>query len=81
MAGFPDLVQQGDFLGYRGQSPGSGDELVVYLPGAVGPALQLLGAPHRSLGPCPFRCHPGRGVLERGHEAIGLLLAGRQQIS
>jgi len=79
MAGFP--AKQGDFLCYRGQSSGSGDDVVPHLLGAVGLVLQSLGAPHRGLGLGPFRRHPSRGVPERGHQAIGLLLAGRQQIS
>jgi hypothetical protein len=75
MAGFPVLVKQGDFLGYRGQGSGGGGDVVAHLPGAVGPALQHLAAPRRVLGLCLFWCESGRGVLERGDEAVGLVLA------
>ena len=54
MAGLPVLVKQGDFLCYRSQSSSSGDDVVVHLPGAAGPALQRLDAPHRRLGRYPF---------------------------
>ena len=43
------LVKQGDFLCYRGQGSGGGDDLVAHLPGAVGPVLRCLGAPSASL--------------------------------
>ena len=80
MAGIPVLVKQGDFLCYRSQSPGRGDDVVAHFLGAVGPAPQPLGAPHRRLGLYPFWRHPRRGVLERGREATGLVLAGGQQV-
>jgi hypothetical protein len=50
MAGFPVLVKQGDFLCCRSQSSGGDDDVVAHLLGAVGPALQSLGPPHRGLG-------------------------------
>ena len=81
MARHPVLAEQGDFLCYRGQSSGSGHNVVAHLPGVVGPALQRLGVPHRGLGLCRLLFDPRRGALERGREAIGLVLAGGQQVS
>jgi len=81
MAGFPVLVKHGDFPCYRGESSGSGDDMAAYLLGVLGPALQDLGAPRRCLGLGPSWCDISRGVLERGHEAVGLVLTGGQQVS
>jgi hypothetical protein len=81
IAGFQVLTSQGDFLCYRGESPGSGDDPAAPLLHAFHLALQSLFAPHRCAGLCPFRCDSRRRVLEHGHEPIGLVLAGRQQIT
>ena len=81
VSGFRVLAKPGDFLCYRGESSGSGDDLLACLLRMFGLPLQHLGAPRRCLGPCPFWCDIDRSVLKRGHEAIGLLLAGSQQLS
>jgi len=66
------LVKHDDFLCYRGESSGSGDDMAAYLLRVFGLALQNLGAPRRCLGLCPSWCGIGRGVLERSHEAVAL---------
>ena len=81
MAGYPVLAEQDDFLCYRGESSGGGDDVVAHFRGVIGPALQRLGAPYRRLGLGRLLFDPRRGVLERGREAIGLVLAGGQQVS
>ena len=75
------LVKHGDFLCHRGESINSGDDMVARLLGVLGLALQDLDAPPRCLGLDPSWCGIGCGVLERGHEAIGLVLTGGQQVS
>jgi len=65
---------------YRGQSPGSGNDPGAQLLRAFGPALQILGALHSRPGPCPIRGNVRRRVLQHGHQASGLFLAGGQQI-
>jgi hypothetical protein len=74
------LTGRGDFLRYRGERPGCGDDPVVQLLCTFGPAVQS-NFPFSSVRcPGPRRCDIRRRVLERDHEAFGLLLAGRQQI-
>jgi hypothetical protein len=74
-------MNPGDFLCYDGQGRLGGDDPVAQFPGALGPVLQSLSAPHRVLSLHPFRRNSGRGVLKHGHEAVGLVFAGGQQVS
>jgi len=78
MAGFQAKMNPGDFLCYDGQGRRGGDDPVAQVPGVLGPVLQGLSAPHRGLSLRPFRRNPGRGVLKRGHQAVGLVAAGGQ---
>jgi len=80
-ASFQAKMNPGDFLCYDSQSRRGGDDPVAQFPGALGPVLRSLSAPHRGLSLHPLRRNPGRGVLKHGHEPAGLLRAGGQQVS
>jgi hypothetical protein len=80
-AGSRVLTGQGNFPCHRGESPGSGDDAGAQLLCAFGPAVQSIFPLHSVPCPCPRRCDIRCRVLKRSHEPLGLLLAGRQQIS
>ncbi len=75
------LINPGDFLCYRGQGRGSGDNSPAQFLRMVKLALQGPCPLRRCPGRCPLRGNMRRRVLELGHPAIGLILTGRQQIS
>ncbi len=79
MAALQVLINPGDFLCYRGQGCGSGDNPLAECLRAVELELQGLGPLRRCPGLYPLRRNMRRRVLQPGHPAIGLLLAGRQQ--
>jgi len=74
MTGFRVLMIPGDFLCYHGEGRCSGENCPAQLPRTLD--LELHG--FCALRRCPsLRPFP---ALERGHKAIGLVRAGRQQI-